>query len=377
MEGYRCSDGKMTLCAKSEVFACTLYKEEPLKNKPFLSIVISAYNCEDFFARTVDAVLLSTYKDTEIILVDDGSIDKTGKVCDWYADRYEKITSLHIEHGGLCKARNAGMDIIKGEFLALLDSDDVVHPLMYQRLIEAAIGTNSDIAIAQTCILKYEEKEKCIKQSRCMFLNESYASKPTVFSVQYSEVIKKNGDPDDLYFDAVWNKIIRTKIAKKVHFINESALYEDIAYTMSVYSYLDKMTYVKNAYYQWDCRRRITTGTLSTTKYGDDKYYHVWRAWILARCCVLVQGNPDSLVAKVYQKCVVNKLLTFFLNTPELNKLDKLFIVMMKYYVRVCNLDMEKILDGLEPVLHDKWLIVKNSPLHEYDGAGEIPKEID
>ena len=377
VEGFRCKDGKMTLCAKSEVFSCTLYKEERMKNKPSLSIVIPAYNCEDFLARTVDAVLLSAYKDTEIILVDDGSTDKTGKIWDWYGDRYKKITSLHIEHGGLCKARNAGMDIVKGDFLAFLDSDDVVHPLMYKRLVEAAIGKNSDIAIAQTCVLKYEEKEKRIKQKRCMFLFEPHASMQNVFSEQYSRIVSRNGDPDGLYFDSPCNKIIRTNIAQKVHFDEESPLYEDSAYTMAVYSYIDKFTFVKNAYYQWDCRRRITTGTISTQNYRKkDEPYNAWRGWICAHCYVLLKGNPDPLVARIYQRCVVTKLLTSILNSEKQSKLDKLFIVMMKYYVRICNLDMEKILEGLDPALHDKWVIVRDSPLKEYDGTGDIPKEV-
>ena len=210
-----------------------------------------------------------------------------------------------------------------------------------------------------------------------MFLESPYREAQRVFTDSYSSVVKKNGDAHALYFVAVWNKIIRADIAKKVHFLEDSPYYEDDAYTMAVYSYIEKFVFVKDAYYVWDCRKRITSGTRTTEQSGKDSYLVVWKQWIVARCNVLVQGNSDPNVSNIYKKCVAVKMLSSFLKNSEQSSLDKLFIAMFKYYVRVCNMDMEKILEGSESDLHDKWLIVKNSPFQEYDGKGEIPKEIE
>lgn len=376
VEGFKFKEEKMVLCAKSENFLCTPSTEVPLENKPFLSVVIPVYNCKDFLPRTIDSVLLSTYKDLEIILVDDASTDISGGICDWYVENYSRVSCLHIEHGDVCKARNAGMKAAKGEFIALMDNDDLVHPLMYQRLVDAAVSNKADIAVAQTYILTYDEEKKYFDQHICMFLDSPYNEAPTVFTDSYATVMKRNGDAHALYFTAVWNKIIRADVARKVHFLEDSPLYEDDAYTMAVYSYIDKYVFVKNAFYVWDCRKRITVGTRSTNQQGKNSYLVVWKQWITARCNVLTQGNSDQNVANIYKKCVAIKMLSSFLKNPEQSNLDKLFIAMFKYYVRACNMDMEKILQGAEPELHDRWLIVKNSPLHEYDGTGEIPEEI-
>ena len=377
VEGFKFNDGKLTLCARSEVFLCKpLEQTNKVGDKPGLSVVIPAYNCEGYIARTIDSLLLSSYKDAEIIVVDDESTDNTGKICDLYVEKYNNIKCLHAKHGGISRARNIGMDEAKGEFIAFVDSDDVVHPLMYERLIEAAENNDSDIAIGQTYILKYEEKSKCIEQQNCMFQDNPYYSKGNVFSATYAEVMKNNGNPDALYFDAVWNKIIRTDIARRVHFVEECATYEDHCYTMAVYSYIDKFIFVKNAFYIWDCRKRITVGTNSTTFGEQIGYYVTWKKWILSRFNVLVQGNLDPNISRIYQKCEVVATLPRFLNESEPTALDKLYIAMMKYYVRVCKLDVEKILADSDEKLYEKWAKVENSGLGEFDGIGEIPVEI-
>ena len=160
VEGFDTKDGNITLCAKSEIFLCNPLLEQPSTTSPFLSIIIPVYNCEEFIERTIDSVLLSTYKDTEIILVDDGSTDKSPEICDWYAEKYAKIKCLHIAHGDVCKARNIGLNESAGEFVAFVDADDLVHPLMYQRLVKAALDNNSDIAIGQTYTLRYNKETK-------------------------------------------------------------------------------------------------------------------------------------------------------------------------------------------------------------------------
>ena len=97
-------------------------------NKPLISIIIPVYNAEKYLKKCLDSVINQTYKNLEIILVDDGSTDKSPEICDKYAEKDSRIIVLHKENGGVSSSRNAGLDIFKGEYLSFVDSDDYVEP---------------------------------------------------------------------------------------------------------------------------------------------------------------------------------------------------------------------------------------------------------
>ena len=91
-----------------------------------LSIIVPIYNVEEYIAECIDSILAQTYKDWELILVDDGSTDNSGKICDEYALKDNRIKVIHKENGGLSSARNAGIDNISGNLITFIDSDDVI-----------------------------------------------------------------------------------------------------------------------------------------------------------------------------------------------------------------------------------------------------------
>lgn len=114
---------------------------------PKISVIIPVYKVEEYLNRCVDSVINQTYKDFEIILVDDGSPDNCGKICDEYAARYSFVTVIHKENGGLSDARNAGLDVMRGEYVAFVDSDDYIHPEYLNILITEAEKHNADISL--------------------------------------------------------------------------------------------------------------------------------------------------------------------------------------------------------------------------------------
>ena len=107
-----------------------------MDRKPLISVIVPVYNVEKYLARCVDSILAQTYSHLEIILVDDGSQDDSGKICDEYAAKDARIQVIHKENGGLSSARNAGIDAAKGEYLAFVDSDDWIEPDAYDRMME-------------------------------------------------------------------------------------------------------------------------------------------------------------------------------------------------------------------------------------------------
>ncbi len=103
-----------------------------------ISVIVPVYNVEQYLSRCIDSILAQTYENLEIILVDDGSPDCSGEICDTYAAMDSRITVIHKENGGLSSARNAGIDIAKGEYLGFVDSDDWIEPAMYAQLLALA-----------------------------------------------------------------------------------------------------------------------------------------------------------------------------------------------------------------------------------------------
>lgn len=113
-----------------------------------VSIIIPIYKVEAYLEKCLDSVLAQTYRDLEIILVDDGSPDRCGEICDRYAEKDKRIRVIHKKNGGLSDARNAGIEIAKGEYITFIDSDDYVAQDHVFSLYKALKDTDSDIAIS-------------------------------------------------------------------------------------------------------------------------------------------------------------------------------------------------------------------------------------
>ena len=113
--------------------------------KPWISIIVPVFNVEAYLRKCVDSLLAQTFQDIEIILVDDGSTDASGEICREYAQKYEAVTAIHKENGGLASARNEGMKYAKGEYIAFVDSDDWMEPDAYRILHQKCIAAQPDI----------------------------------------------------------------------------------------------------------------------------------------------------------------------------------------------------------------------------------------
>ena len=110
-----------------------------------ISIIVPVYNVEKYLRRCIDSILCQTYQDLEIILVDDGSMDKCGEICDEYRMMDQRIIVLHQKNAGQSAARNAGLDIASGEFIGFVDSDDWIEPEMYEKLFQMMQDEDCDL----------------------------------------------------------------------------------------------------------------------------------------------------------------------------------------------------------------------------------------
>lgn len=141
---------------------------------PTVSIIIPVYNTEHSIRTCLDSVVGQTYHNLEIILIDDGSTDESGYICDEYAIKDSRIKAIHKEHAGVAIARNVGLMLASGEWIAWVDSDDWIEADMFEYLVDAALKYDADLAICGLCE-HYKEKRFPKGASKCMVLDAEQA----------------------------------------------------------------------------------------------------------------------------------------------------------------------------------------------------------
>lgn len=201
-----------------------------------VSIVVPVYNVEKYLEKCLDSLINQTLKDIEIICVNDGSTDNSGKILDEYAQKDNRIVVINKENGGVSSARNLGLSAVRGEYIGFCDPDDWVDLDYYERLYDAAISSNSDIAVGGI---------KRVKNKITNFL----VFDDTYFSEEYYEKLKLCNVPDRCY---IWNKIYKTSEYKKHNLLFIEGLnYEDCVFTPEILYKLKKLITVPNTYYYY------------------------------------------------------------------------------------------------------------------------------
>ena len=171
-----------------------------------ISIIVPIYKVEAYLNKCLDSICNQTYKNLEIILVDDGSPDNSGKMCDDYAKKDSRIKVIHKENGGLSSARNAGLDIATGEYISFIDSDDYINAKFIETLYNLCIENNADIS--ECDFLKFENDDvKEIKEEVNIHLYTSHEMQNRM----YSEI-------DNVRSVVVWNKLYKKYIYENMRF---------------------------------------------------------------------------------------------------------------------------------------------------------------
>lgn len=175
-----------------------------MNEMPRISVIVPVYRVEKYLPQCLDSIVGQSYKDLEIILIDDGSPDKCGEICDEYAVRDERIMVIHKENSGLSAARNDGIDRAAGDWIAFVDSDDWCEPDYYEKLLEAAGENAPDVIIAGGYYKEYHQKRKEVRHfnEACFYKDkehlEDLRAQITVFGLPWDKLyrasfLKENG----------------------------------------------------------------------------------------------------------------------------------------------------------------------------------------
>ncbi|MCQ2610473.1 MAG: glycosyltransferase family 2 protein [Treponema sp.] len=180
-----------------------------MKNsKPLISIIIPVYKVEEFLPHCIDSVLAQTYKNIEVILVDDGSPDKCPLICDKYAKKSKKVKVIHQKNKGLSAARNSGVKAASGEFIYFLDSDDLISPDCIELLYNAISREGCDISVGK--VQKFSDHNEIFISKNNNPIIHKYSSTKILDDLLINNI--------EVEYVTAWNKLIPRKILKKIMF---------------------------------------------------------------------------------------------------------------------------------------------------------------
>lgn len=287
IKGYKnYKNEKIYTCFSDEVSNLAYRLSQPKPDGYKLSVVIPAYNSQDYIPRTIATVLSATLDSIELVVVDDGSSDNTREVLSWYAEKYpDYIKTIFKANGGVAHTRNVGIEFAHGKYLAFMDNDDMIRPDGFRQLYDAITSTESDIAIAPLYRIdndKYVIRHKLPFEVGIAHEIEDYLR--LIFSAGYNNI-------------GVWNKLYKTELVK-AHPYGLLA-YEDVSWTPYILSYADKFCYINDICYEWD--RKIRPATFSnvlSNRSAEEKFKERFEAFEF----FYLQGNQKRKECLAYIK---------------------------------------------------------------------------
>ena len=224
-----------------------------MKNETFISVIVAVYNVEKYIRRCLDSILAQTFRDFELIIVDDGSPDGCHAICDEYASKDERITVVHKENGGLPAARKTGFDNSIGKYLLFIDGDDWIENTMLEIMLGEAKRQNSDVVICDV----YKDYGKVKKAATIHFPQEKKDIMETF--------IRHPG-----FMNYFWNKLIKRDIfiKNKIDFPQNITLCEDLYVIFKIVYYAKVISHVSVPLYHY-----MQTNPSAMTKNITEKSY--------------------------------------------------------------------------------------------------------
>lgn len=209
-----------------------------MEKKPLISIIVPVYNVEKYIRRCVDSLINQTYKNLEIILIDDGSPDNSGAICDEYAKLDNRVKVIHKENGGVSSARNVGLDSASGEYIGFMDSDDYITPDMYEVLYNNMVDNDADISMGIYAL--ENNKGEFISHYR-YDVNEVFDKAQTI-----AEMLKQVK-----YTCSLCDKLFSAKLVGDIRFDKDISHNEDLLFLYQLMKKSNKAVYISKPMYYY------------------------------------------------------------------------------------------------------------------------------
>lgn len=289
-----------------------------------ISVIIPVYNSEKFLNRCVDSVLKQSYKELDIILIDDGSSDKSGEMCDQYAQMDKRVRVIHQKNRGVSAARNSGLDVAIGDYCTFVDSDDYIESEMYQSMIDIAEQYNCDVIMCD-CVKKFGTRTEAythdIRQGyydREQLEKEYFPHLLIMPNVEYPPTISN------------WLCLYRRKQKQKseskkrnnnLHYEEGIRFSEDLLFGAELLYHADSFYYMKNQYlYHYCMNVQSATHTFAVDKWKDYVALHN-RIEEKFSCCMNYDFSKQIDLTLLF---FVYNAVGDIISTTELNDSEKM-----------------------------------------------------
>ncbi|WP_279006534.1 glycosyltransferase family 2 protein [Thomasclavelia cocleata] len=226
-----------------------------------ISVIVPIYNIEMFVERCIKSIVEQSYKNLEIILIDDGSTDSSGDICEKWKKFDSRISVIHKKNGGLSDARNFGLDVARGSYISFIDGDDFIVKDMYKDMLNYICMYNCDICICGIC--KTENGRK--------FVTRPYTYKNKEFTIFNSEIAIKEVLNDKIDVSSC-NKLYKRNIIGKLRF-PYGKTNEDFALIYKLFFFSRKIIVINKNYYKY-IQRDLSITTTQFDEKQFDKYYN-------------------------------------------------------------------------------------------------------
>lgn len=309
------------------------------ENNSLISIVLPVYNVEQYLHKCFDSLISQTYENIEIVAINDGSTDNSGKICDLYSEKDPRIKVIHQDNEGLSHARNIGIANSVGEYLTFVDSDDFIDRNYIEILHSSLIQNEADIAIGQFTFFD-ESSEKEIVGSN----SENISTKIKIFNS--NEVISKIYSDEITTFVTAWGKLFPKKFFEDIEF-PKGKVYEDEYTTYKIYLKSHKVVFVDQIIYYYRERINSISRSIFDLKVLDaveartkrlydlennginvTKYRKQYLKWLIS---ILYKLKKNGFITEYKKmKSIFNKEYTLYL-TSEVTLIERVEIILWRY----------------------------------------------
>lgn len=265
-------------------------KDKGMMKMPKISIILPVYNGEKYIKDTIKSLLNQTFKDFELIIVDDGSSDRSAEICENFARLDDRIIVIHQKNGGVSNARNKGIDLARGEYVSFVDSDDSMEIDMYERLYNNIIESNADISSCNILLHRLDGKVDSYHDGE----KKCYEAKELI-SDFFSNAACKAA------FWGPYNKLIKTDIVKNVKFNPKYRIGEDILFVFECIENSKKIVFENVGLYHYIKREASAT----TASFSDKRFDYIY---VVDELVDKVKTNYDFTLDVVLDWSFLNKL---------------------------------------------------------------------
>lgn len=253
---------------------------------PLISVIVPVYNVERVLHFCIDSIIAQSYKDFELILVNDGSADNSGEICDQYAERDKRISVIHKENGGVSSARNVGIKKSKGEYICFIDADDYMEKSMIETMVHYMHTSQSDIV---SCGVNWVDEDGNTLSIKCG--DECVLNQPDAI-----KCLLTNG----IIREQVWDKLYKREVIHNVRFV-EGKKIDDVFWTYRAIGNARKIAVIKDALYFYTQRSSSVMGA------GYQDYWMQTLEAYQKRCDYISEAFPevyDVSVSSLINTCM-------------------------------------------------------------------------